>query len=347
MILPRDEVLYADLRTSFTDIDALMADLRERCFSGYVALRDNAVEATVLFDQGCAGRLRLAVAGRQIGVAEARAEITSIARRGSGSIDVYKLEPALVELIAALERRDTVHRDLSTAFTSPEGLLAKLHQDGLSGCVEINIAGGSGEAAIYLREGPAIAAVFIHEERTWLGPEAVSQALLAAAAQGAMFSVYRPAAWTAPVNGPLASAPVEGAPGGEAHLQVVAGQDVLAFWSEMLSRAEAVVDSLGQPGKFAVAFREVRVERAECYPFLDPFAADFEYRDGVVSFAGPPPPELSEALGECLQDALARLAFRLKRADVETRVHAELVGLGGRVAHVVESFPLSVQALVS
>ncbi|MFN0146838.1 MAG: hypothetical protein ACKVT1_10020 [Dehalococcoidia bacterium] len=348
MILPRDEVLHAGLPTSFTNFDGLLADLKERGLSGYANFSDAGVEATVLFEAQGAGSAWLRSERGQLAGSEARAEIAARAQQGTGTVDVVKLDSALVRLIVSLEQREVVHRDLSTAFTSPEGLLTKLQGDGLTGCVDIAIDGGRAAATIYLREGAAVAAVFLEDGQPSSGPDAVSRALAAAAAQGARFNVYRPGSGSLEVE----PWPSTGAAGAEQVLAprqalVAPGVNVVGFWSEMLGVAEAVVESLGPPGLFAVAFREARVERADTYPFLDPFAAEFEYRDGAVTWAGPLPAEFSEALGECLQDALARLAFRLKRPDVETRVHAQLAELGGRNAAVMASFPLSVQTLVS
>ena len=124
MILPRDQVLYAGLRTSFTHFDALLEDLQGRGLSGYATFADAGVEATVLFDRRSAGTAWVRSERGQLGGPEARAEIAALAARGTGTIDVFALDARLVALVASLEQREAVHRDLSTAFTSPEGLLA-------------------------------------------------------------------------------------------------------------------------------------------------------------------------------------------------------------------------------
>ena len=121
----------------------------------------------------------------------------------------------------------------------------------------------------------------------------------------------------------------------------------MSFWSEMLSRAEGAVDKLSSEGKFADAFREVTVEKASTYPFLDPFAGEFEYRAGKAAFHGAIPHDLSEALAECLQDTISRLAFRTKRADLESRVRAELSEMNWSHASMIEGFSPTMQALVS
>jgi hypothetical protein len=126
-----------------------------------------------------------------------------------------------------------------------------------------------------------------------------------------------------------------------------ASDEVLEFWSEMLCQAEDVVDGVGGDGRFAAAFKEVLVEKAAEYPYLDPFAAEFDYREGKATYQGEPPADFSEALGDCLHDTIARLAFRLKRADLESRVRSQLSGMYERHERMIEHLSFSTQALVS
>jgi len=115
---------------------------------------------------------------------------------------------------------------------------------------------------------------------------------------------------------------------------------VLAFWSETLARAEETIDLLAKPGRFVLSFKEVLVSRAVTYPFLDPFAAEFKYAAGHIEFEGPLPDDFSKALGDCLSDTISKLAFQLKRADLEQRVRTKLEGISEKHAAVVDLFDL-------
>jgi hypothetical protein len=90
-----------------------------------------------------------------------------------------------------------------------------------------------------------------------------------------------------------------------------------------------------------MAFREVLVARAAAFPFLDPFAAEFEYADGTITFDGPLPGDFSKAVGVCLGDTVAKLAFQLRRADLESRVRSKLAGLSEKHAAVIERWDLA------
>ncbi|MGZ3604874.1 MAG: hypothetical protein ACXU9P_07950 [Thermodesulfobacteriota bacterium] len=56
---------------------------------------------------------------------------------------------------------------------------------------------------------------------------------------------------------------------------------------EVIFQAEELVDgSSRKRGLFRKIFKEVLIEKSEEFPFLDPFAGEFEYREGTIQFTG-------------------------------------------------------------
>jgi hypothetical protein len=178
--------------------------------------------------------------------------------------------------------------------------------------------------------------MLVSDGQTFGGPDVVQSIVQLAANLGAVFNVYRAAA----------PAPAAALPTAEPELPPADPVELASFWSEMLSRAERTVDRIA-PGRFAEAFTEVVAERGASYPYLSPESASFSYREGVASFAGSPPADVSGELGTCLLDTLARLSFRLKRADLESRVLADVSDLHVRHPEIADRLPLRTQALVS
>jgi hypothetical protein len=82
-------------------------------------------------------------------------------------------------------------------------------------------------------------------------------------------------------------------------------------------------------------------------PYLDPKSGRFSYSGGVARFEGEAPADISADLGNCLLDTLARLSFRLKRADLESRVLADVSDLHTQHPEMAHHLPLRAQALVS
>lgn len=328
MILPKERSVYANLNTSFTSFSELLADQQERGLSGFIRLSFPGYQG-VLFLAG--GKLINALEEygeeRVVGNAAAAAIAVRAAQK-NGTLDVDAAPGEVVELVARVLDARPLYKDLTSSFTSLERLFAKLQQDALTGYVEIILPGDGGTAMVLFQGGEPIESVFSSATESLTGFEARSAVVQSVAALGGTFNVFR-------VSGP-------GQPGLPA--QVVPAADsspLLAFWSEVCAGIEAVADGDGAGGKFRMALREVLVSRANTYPFLDPFAAEFEYKEKLITFAGPLPAEFSKALGACLGDTVAKLAFQLKRADFEDRVRKQLAGISEKHAAVIERWSLA------
>ncbi|MDZ7727976.1 MAG: hypothetical protein U5Q44_07170 [Dehalococcoidia bacterium] len=103
--------------------------------------------------------------------------------------------------------------------------------------------------------------------------------------------------------------------------------DLGETWAAILGAVEGVVDGASEPGHFALVLREVQREHARAMPYLDPEMGLFEYRDGRARFHQAPPGNFNRAMGDCLGDTIARISFRLRKADLETLVHRELAAV--------------------
>ena len=60
----------------------------------------------------------------------------------------------------------------------------------------------------------------------------------------------------------------------------------MTIFQETLSTAEKLVDAASRNGTFVVTFKKSLIEKAETFSFLDPFAGEFEYQDGVIRLFG-------------------------------------------------------------
>lgn len=330
MILPRQRSVYANLNTSFTSYSGLLADQQELGLSGFLRLSRPGYEGVLfLVDGKPINALEEFGGERTIGDAAAAA-IAERASLKNGMLDVDAAPGEVVALLAQVLDARPLYKDLTSSFTSLERLFTKLQQDALTGYVEIILSDDAGSAMVLFQNGEPIESAFSSPSGTLTGIEARSAVVRSVGTIGGTFNVYR-------VPGPLDPA----LPTAETPVVPIADPSpLLAFWSEVCAGIEAVADGLGSAGKFRAALREVLVSRANTYPFLDPFAAEFEYEDGAILFEGPLPAEFSKALGACLGDTVAKLAFQLKRADFEERVRAKLADVSARHAAVIEQWSL-------
>ena len=328
MILPKERSVYANLNTSFTSFSELLADQQEQGLSGFVRLTFPGYQGALFLVGGqVISALEECGEDRLVGSAAAAA-IAEKANAKNGTLNVDAAPGDVVELVARVLDARPLYKDLTSAFTSLERLFTKLQQDALTGYVEIILPGDDGTAMVLFQNGEPIESVFSSATESLTGLDARSAVVQSVAALGGTFNVYRVPGQDEPaLPKPVAS--------------ISDSSPLLAFWSEVCAGIESVADGLGTPGRFRMALREVLVSRANTYPFLDPFAAEFEYKDKAILFEGPLPAEFSKALGACLGDTVAKLAFQLKRADFEERVRTQLAGTSEKHAAVIERWSLA------
>ncbi len=331
MMFPKDRTLYPNLNTSFTSFEALLSDLQARRLTGYVEVTFPNYTGTLLLSEGAiVNACQQDALGRTTGTAAA-ALVTQRAAEKDGTINVYSAFPDVVLLLNRLMDSRPLYKDLTSAFTSLDRLIAKLRTDGLTGYVEVHLGENNGLGVIYLQAGEPIESVLSVGETFTTGQEALNGIVQSVNAQGGVFHVFVEAA--AAVEAATANA--SAGPSLEDHREAL-----LAFWGEALARTEESVDLLAKPGRFSMAFKEVLVSRAGTYPFLDPFSAEFKYTAGHIEFEGLLPDDFNKALGDCLSDTVSKLAFQLKRADLEGRVRTRLEGISEEHAAVVDRFDL-------
>ena len=327
MILPKDHPVYTNLNTTFTGFDGLLEDLRGREIDGYLLVSFRGYDGVLFLESG-----EVVMGVEQDGEARrsgpaAIASITARAADKNGCINVYGLAPDLARLLVGCVDAEPLYRDLTAAFTSFERLVAKLSDDHHTGCLEVLLPGQSG-AVVFFDGGRVTETVTAGEGADV--PGTIEGVFRVAGNADAVFNVYRLRAASLNPSTPAATpalAPTDPEP-------------VLAFWGEVIGSVEKVVDELAKPGRFRLSFKETLVNRAVTYPYLDPFSAEFDYRDGKVEFEGELPGDFNKGLGDCLADTIARLAFQLKRADLETRVRQALAGFPERHSEVITRFGL-------
>lgn len=342
MFIPRDRPLYAGLSTSFVAFDRLLADLCHKAFTGAVELTADEFQALLIVVDG---HMAYAAAPGATGADAAKA-LTARAAAPGGLVSVFAFEAPLAAAIVRSAGGEVLYHELPSAFVSLDRLLQRLECDAHSGCVEVNLAGADEAGAIYFERGLPVESVYHRDGAVLYGTDAADLIVEVSSAGAATFTVRRAHAapgegQAPPFDSRLASAAQPAAsasPTLSKPPETIA--EVVKFWEEVIAGVEEVVDEISRPGTFLLAFKEVLLAKAEQQPFLDPFAGEMEYRAGTLTFNAPPPAAINDALGECIEDTIARLAFQLRRADLETRVRERHSGLEERHAATIERFHL-------
>jgi hypothetical protein len=115
---------------------------------------------------------------------------------------------------------------------------------------------------------------------------------------------------------PAKEAPVKETPGAGGNEDL---REVITIFEDILSRVEKVADSESRKGTFLKEFRRSLIEKSVEYPFLDPFAGEFEYQEGTISFKGEVgTQEFAKGIGESLQMTVNHLEVELQKNKMLT-----------------------------
>jgi hypothetical protein len=326
MIYPQGKIIYENLSTSFTNLEELLIELKAEHQTGYVHVSYWDFDGALFLDSGKIINAATELGGERITGVDAVSGIMEKSKEKEGTISVHSLPSELVTLLASVANGDAIHQGLTTEFTNLPGLFEKLYADGLTGFVEIVFQGG-GVGMVFFQEGDPVTSILSMNGESSSGPNVLQRIVELAKVRGATFNVYR---------ADLAASIAEGA-------EVMAGFELpslLELWGDILASVERVVDSGRGQGAFLKTFNEIRIHHADSYPFLDPFAAEFEYRDGDVNIRNASVRQINDGLAGCLTETIDTLAAQNSKDDIPGSVRATLMHLKESRAETITKFQL-------
>lgn len=327
MIYPQGKIVYENLNTSFTILEELLLGLKSERHTGYVRVSYWDYNGALFMDSG---KLINAVAEkgseRSTGL-DAVSGIMEKSRQKDGTISVHSLPPELVTLLASAANGEVIHQDLSTEFTNLASLLEKLRADGHTGSVEVVIHGDGGVGVVFLQDGDTVTSILSVNGESYSGADILAKVIERASLHGAILNVYR-------AN--LSASIAEGA-------EVMAGFELpllLELWGDVISSAERIVDGVSKNGEFVKAFNQIRIQYAEAYPFLDPFAAEFDYQKGHIELKNTSVRQVNAGLAECLTTTIESLDAQNPKTGLMGSVKDELMRLKESRGESVAKFKL-------
>ena len=298
MIFPKREAVYQNLNTSFTNFGELLVDLKENGFTGVVQVSYWEYEGVLLLDNGNIVNGVQDINGNVISGQSAVKSVTDKANEKDGAISVYQQKGEMITMLASVARSEIVHENLSAEFTSLEALISKLKNEEHTGYIEVTFPVNDQKGYIFLLAGHVIEALFSTHSEDTHKETVLNQILTLTATSGALFNVYK-----AGVEDALSESEV---------IKVSYNlPQLLEVWGAVISAIESTADQdLGQ-NEFLNTFKDTLIAKADDYPFLDPFAAKFQYKNGIVTFTGEVRKNFSQAIGICLNETVNTLAERM------------------------------------
>jgi hypothetical protein len=166
-----------------------------------------------------------------------------------------------------------VYKDLGSEFTELQGLIKKQQEEGVTGYIEADL--DPEQAFLFFNSGEFIGAAYSWtRDELNRTPQKLDEVYAKIKEKGALFHVYHIA--------PQQEVSLEWDEEVEAE-EAVEADDICAMLEELLEIVENGINkSRSVKEEFSTLLRKKFLDKAQSYPFLDPFAAEFEYREGKV-----------------------------------------------------------------
>ena len=297
MIFPKRDAVYQNLSTSFTNFGELLVDLKENSFTGVVQVSFWEYDGILLLDGGNIVNAIEDSNGAIISGQNAVKRVTTKAREKDGTISVFALKGEMITMLASVVKSEVIYENLSTEFTSLEALITKLQGETHTGYIEIKFQGNQQAGYIFFLDGKVIEALLTARGDEISGSNILARIIEVASSTGAIFSVYKAA--------------VEDALSESEMIKVSFDlPQLLEVWGAVIGAVESSVDRLLDEGEFLKIFKETLIEKANDFPFLDPFAAQFKYQSGEVEFNGEVKKNFSQGVGVSLWETVESVAER-------------------------------------
>ena len=269
MFLPQFEVYHKNLHTSYLNLSNFINFLKNDLFTGYIQIKTSEKECLIFLDHGQVINT-FEILNNEYKFLSLEGILSNI---NEGIVNVYRLPEETAPFWANLVTAEILYPNLSTDFTDLIRLLHKLKREEITGWAEI-ILSGNEKSFIYFQNGIVIGTC--SSWKNWLFEKGEAHLPeITKRTSEAVFNVYKLPLEQISTNINL--------------------ENITNFFQEYLAVLEKIIGEKN----FSLLWRQKGVEKAEKYPFLDPFANEFEYKEGKIAFYGDASEkELLEALKE-------------------------------------------------
>ncbi len=295
MIFPKRDSVYQNLNTSFTNFGELLIDLKENSFTGCVQVSFWEYDGLLLLDNGNIVNAVEEIIENQVSGQDAVKRVITKAKEKDGAISVFALKGEMITMLASVVKSEIIFENLSTDFTSLEALITKLQSEDHTGYIEVGFQGDQQSGIIFLLAGRVVETILSNRGEEISGANVLPQVIDFASSTGATFSVYK--------------AGIEDALSESEDIMVSFDlPQLMEIWGAIIGAVESASDGLLGEGIFLNTFKDTLIAKVNDYPFLDPFAGKFSYKNGKVDFSGAVQKNFSQGIGDGLNETVDTLA---------------------------------------
>ena len=274
IVVPYEDPVFEELNTYYLDMSRVLEHFRGSIGSGAVHLRSQDSEGVIFFDADDVLNASFQGPSGELSGQDAVQEIFNKSREHDYSVNVYRIDQDKILYWANIFFARPIYKDLSSEFTDLQGLIKKQQEENLTGYIVVYI--NLDQALLFFSSGELIGAAYSWaRDELNRTPQKLDEVFERIQNHGALLNVYN----IAPQN----DITVEWSENTTVEEETIESDDIYAMLEELLDKTEKVVsNSRSVKEEFSTLLRKKFLEKANSYPFLDPFAAEVEYKDGKI-----------------------------------------------------------------
>ncbi len=308
IVIPKENPIIGNMNSYYVQIERLIEHYQGEVGCGGLYFKSMSSEGIIFFDKDeVLNGLFLKKEDRTKGK-DAVDRLIKSSEATNYALSVYILRPEDIYFWSTIPDAQKIYQDLSTEFTDLEGLIKKMKSEGLTGFIEVFINDKTGGGLIFFNNGQIAGGSYSWGKGDSLRDVDDQKRLIQLTKDhGGSFHVSR-----IPLN------QNELAEDDEMELDAEEVSDkpskrILVAMEEMIAIFERTVRGTKSiDTDFATLLRRKFVEKADRYPFLDPFAAEFKYADEKITFDGS---TTDGELTKGVMESISELSEELKASD--------------------------------
>jgi len=276
IVIPKEQPVIENINSYYIDIQKLFEHYQGEIGTGVVYFNSSIAEGAIFFDKDELLNGILQDKVEEVKGQEAIKRIVDKAAEYSFSVSIYKILSDSVYFWSSIPDARKIYSDLSTEFTDLVGLITKMHTEKLTGHIDISIANGEEEALIFFNNGEIVGGSTSFSTAGSAFTEDIREALIQKTKErGGVFNVSEfQLTDTTEKSQPKKIKPSQ-------------APTISVALEELLKTLEEVIVAMKlRKVEFTNQLKKKFIEKAEVYSFLDPFAGEFEYDDGRITFTG-------------------------------------------------------------
>jgi hypothetical protein len=275
-VFPEDKPVILGIQSCYVDTPKLIQHYQTQVPSGCIHFQGQKADGVLFFKNQSMINGLFKQGDQMLTGQKAVDHMVQACAESQLSIDVLEISSEQMTFWAGVQSAEAIHTNLSTEFTDLKKLLKKMCDEKLTGYIEVHIDEKDETGRIFLVDGKFMGGTYSWTSNRLSGSkEGLEKLIGKTTTSEGLFTVYRVESTVSPPE----PAPPEAVP---------TRSDVgLKALETLLQIAESTIsDDKKIKYDFQTLIKKKFVQFVDKYAFLDPFADEFEYRNGKIAYSG-------------------------------------------------------------